>query len=272
MYMRPLPGQSSLLTVMIRAAQFAGKSLIRDFEELEHLQVSERGTYKFVQIAEQRAAACLKKDLMKARPHYGFLIEDEEELASQDGEHRWIIDPLDGTNNFGHGLPYFAISIALERNGTFVAGVVYDIIQQRCYFAEKGFGCYVNGRRLRVSGRQHLDKCILSTNFHLTGPIEKRIDLMQRYFQTTLKVAPHISSFRSFGALSLDLAYVAAGKCDGVWLESCHLWDVAAGIVLVREAGGYATTFTGQLIDGDPENIVAANPHIHKELVSLLKE
>ncbi len=272
MFIRHIPGQSAILTVMMRSAEYAAKSLSRDFEELEQLQVSKQGTYSFVKASEEKATKSLIKDLTKARPEYGLLIEGKKEIESKDGIHRWIVDHLDGTNNFGHGIPLFAISIALEKNGEIISGVVYDIIHHKFYFAEKGFGCYMNGRRLRVSGRSNLDQCMMITNYHLSGSINDRVEQIKNYFKTTTLIAPELSSFRSFGAISLDLAFIASGKCDGAWLEDFNIWDVAAGIILIKEAGGFVTGFDGKTTDKIPKNMIAANPTIHHQLTKVLKK
>lgn len=264
-------GQSAALTVMMRAAQAATKSLSRDFEELEHLQVSARGTQQFVQAATHKSADTLKTALLKARPAYGLLMEGDGEILSQDGQHRWIVHPLDGSDNFGHSVPHFGISIALERNEELVAGLVYDVAHQRCYSAEKGAGCFVNGQRLRVSGRRELQHALLASNIPLSGVIEQRQIQMNRHLQTALPIASRASGFRMLGATALDLAYVAAGKYDGLWLESCKPCEVAAGIVLVKEAGGYATPLRKKSVPLIPDSLIAGNPSIHKELVDILQ-
>jgi myo-inositol-1(or 4)-monophosphatase len=245
----------------------AARGLIRDFGEVEHLQVSVKGTGEFVSTADLKAERLLKTELKKARPGYAMLFEEGGAEPGSDGRHRWIVDPLDGTTNFLHGIPHFAISIALERDDEIVAGVVYEPIRDEMYWAEKGAGAYVNDRRLRVSARRQLAEAVIGTGM----PYGDRAD-DQAYMATLAGVLTATSGVRRMGAAALDLAYVAAGRYDGFWEFGLSPWDIAAGILLVREAGGYVSDMAGghgMMSSGD---VLAANDHLHLPLAALIKE
>src|SRR5215469_16512081 len=241
--------RSPIVNVMGNAALKAARGLIRDFGEVEHLLVSIKGVGEFVSTADLRAERTLKAELRKARPGYAMLFEESGSEAGSDARHRWIVDPLDGTTNFLHGIPHFAISIGLERDGEIVAGVIYEPVRDEMFWAEKGAGAFHNDRRLRVSARRHLGEALIGTGI----PFSSHGD-HPRYLATLGAVMAATSGVRRMGVASLDLAYVAAGRLDGYWESHLSPWDLAAGILLVREAGGYVSDFAGanaMLIGGD---------------------
>jgi myo-inositol-1(or 4)-monophosphatase len=252
---------------MGNAALKAARGLIRDFGEVEHLQVSVKGPGEFVSTADLKAERTLKAELRKARPAYGMLFEESGAEAGSDPRHRWIVDPLDGTTNFLHGIPHFSISVALERDGEVVAGVIYEPIRDEMYWAEKGAGAYVNDRRLRVSARRQLGDAVVGTGM----PYGDRAD-ERTYLATLAGVMRATSGVRRMGSAALDLAYVAAGRFDGFWEFGLLPWDIAAGLLLVREAGGYVSDLTGgheMMKSGD---VLAANDHLHLPLAALIRE
>jgi len=256
-----MAGRSPLITVMIRAAQKAGRGLVRDFGEVENLQVSRKGPADFVSAADLKAEDTLRQELTRARPRFGWLMEEGGTVEGEDKDRRWIVDPLDGTTNFLHGIPHFAISIALEQEGVPVAGVVFNPVTDELYWAERGVGAYLNDRRLRVSSRSNLADALIGTGM----PFKGRGDSIG--FQRELAmIMPHVSGIRRMGAASLDLAYVAAGRFDGFWETSLNPWDVAAGIVLVQEAGGFATDIDGKSPALKADTVVAGNALMHKTL------
>ncbi|MGF1456300.1 MAG: inositol monophosphatase family protein [Alphaproteobacteria bacterium] len=233
---------SPVMNVMVKAARRAGRALVRDFGEVEQLQISKKGPADFVTAADLKAEKTLKEDLSKARPGYGFLMEEGGEEVGTDKSHRWIVDPIDGTTNFVHGLAQFAISIALERDGQLVAGVVYNPITDEMFTAEKGKGAYLNDqRRLRVSARTSLEESLIATGIPFKG--KPGFDQFARELDAMM---PLVAGIRRFGSAALDLAFVAAGRFDGFWERDLKPWDMAAGIVLVREAGGIVQDLDGQ--------------------------
>jgi myo-inositol-1(or 4)-monophosphatase len=225
---------SANLNVMIKAARLAGRSLTKDFREVENLQVSRKGAGDFVSKADLSAEKIIKEELMGARPTYGWLAEEGGEEAGSDPTRRWIVDPLDGTTNFLHGLPHWAVSIALEHKGQIVAGVIFDAAKDEMVYAEKGSGAWMNDQRLRVSGRNSMIESIFATGIPFGG----RADLPET-IQDIARIAPAVAGIRRWGAAALDLAYVAAGRYEGFWERKLNAWDLAAGIVIVREAGGF---------------------------------
>lgn len=224
---------SANLNIMIKAARKAGRALVKDFREVENLQVSVKGAGDFVSKADIGAEKIIKDDLMGARPTYGWLAEEGGEEEGQDPTRRWIVDPLDGTTNFLHGLPHWAVSIALEHKGEIVAGVVFDPAKDEMFFAEKGTGAWMNEGRLRVSGRHRMIELIFATGLPFGG----RADLPET-LKDLGRLLPVCAGVRRWGAASLDLAYVASGRYDGFWERRLKPWDVAAGMLIVKEAGG----------------------------------
>ncbi len=256
--------RSALYHVMSAAALKAARGLKRDFGEVEQLQVSVKGPGDFVSTADLKAERVLREELAKARPGFGFLMEESGETKGRDGRHRWIVDPLDGTTNFLHGIPHFAISIGLEEDGEIVAGLIYHPIADEIYWAEKGRGAYVNDRRLRVSARRNLEESLIGTGI----PFRSHGD-HPRYLATLSAVMRATSGVRRIGVASLDLAYVAAGRFDGFWEFGLKPWDMAAGIVLVREAGGSVASLSeGNVMDSG--DIIAGNAAIYGQLRALL--
>lgn len=259
--------KTPLINVMCQAAQKAGRKLNRDFGEVEHLQVSKKGPADFVSNADRTAEKVLFEELSKARPKYGFLMEESGTREGSDSSNTWIVDPLDGTTNFLHGIPHFAISIGLQRDNELYAGVVYAPVEDQMFWAEKGLGAYLNGRRLRVSARREMAPSLFATGLPFMGRDHDPMIMAQ-----VDSVMSQSSGIRRFGAASLDLAWVAAGRYDGYWESGLQPWDIAAGCVLVREAGGYITDFNGGKKFLQNGNVVVANDQLHGPLLSILKK
>ena len=258
---------SANLNLMIIAARHAAKGLIRDFGEVENLQVTSKSLGDFVTKADLRAEEIIYSELMDTRPHYGWLGEESKSKIGKDPTRRWIVDPLDGTTNYIHGIPHWAISIALEFKKEIVSAVIYDPIKDELFVAEKGVGAWLNNRRLRVSNRKILSEMLFATGL----PFGTKPDL-----STTLKeiesLMPLCSGIRRNGSAALDLAYVAAGRFDGYWERNLNAWDIAAGILLVKEAGGFVNSIIendNPLISG---NIIASNTHIYEKFARLICE
>jgi len=259
--------RSALMNVMVQAVMKAGRGLARDFGEVQNLQVSVKGPGDFVSQADLRAEQVLRAELERARPDYGFLLEEGGEVAGKDAQHRWIIDPLDGTTNFLHGFPHFAISVALERQGQLVAGVIFNPATDELYTAEKGAGAFLNDRRLRVAGRRNLTDSIIGCGVpHLGRGDHGRFLVQLRH------VMGETVGIRRAGAASLDLAYVAAGRLDGYWEEWISPWDMAAGILLVREAGGFVSDLSGGADMFGRGDVVAGNEAIQKALLAAVNK
>ncbi|RWL18304.1 inositol monophosphatase family protein [Mesorhizobium sp.] len=259
--------RSAILNVMVQAAMKAGRSLSRDFGEVQNLQVSMKGPGDYVSQADRKAEDILFTELSKARPGYAFLMEERGLIEGDDGQHRWIVDPLDGTTNFLHGIPLFAISIALERQGQIVAGVVYNPAMDELYTAERGGGAFMNDRRLRVAGRTKLIDTVIGCGVPHLGRGQHGNFLVE-----LRNVMAEVSGVRRLGSASLDLAYVAAGRMDGFWETGLSAWDVAAGILLIREAGGFISDFAGgqNMLDGG--SIVAGNEIIQRALLKVVRK
>jgi len=257
---------SPTLNIMIKAARKAGRRLVRDYGEVEHLQVSIKGPGDFVSAADRKAEQTIRDELMGARPNYGWLGEESEPVEGKDPTRRWIVDPLDGTTNFLHGLPHWCISIGLEHKGEIVAGVILDPIRDEIFVAEKGQGAWLNDRRIRVSGRREIAQMIFATGV----PWGASEDL-PKSLGDMAKLLPRCAGVRRFGAAALDLAYVAAGRYDGFWERGLHAWDIAAGLCILREAGA----LYGSLSDGDvleSGDLIAANGEIYDSFLKLLKD
>jgi len=251
---------------MIKAAYRAGRSLKRDLGEVENLQVSMKGPRNFVTAADRRAEEIVHAELAKARPDYGFLGEEGGARAGNDKSHRWIVDPLDGTTNFLHGIPHFAVSIALEREGTVVAALTYNPANDELFVAERGKGAFLNDQRLRVAARSRLTDAVVACGLPHYG--RGNLALARREIA---EAQQHFAGLRRFGAATLDLAWVAAGRFDGFWERNLRPWDLAAGIVILREAGGFVSDADGKdklLATG---SVVAGNETIQRTLLKLMK-
>mgnify|MGYP006188663333 FL=1 len=258
---------SANLNLMIKAARKAGRGLVKDFREVENLQVSSKGPGDFVSRADKEAERVIMEELRSARPSYGWLGEESGEEAGEDPTRRWIVDPLDGTTNYLHGLPHWAVSIALEHKGEIVAGVVFDAAKDELYWAEKGAGAYCNETRLRVSGRRNMMESIFATGVPFGGK-----STLPATLQDFARLMPVCAGVRRFGAASLDLAYVASGRYDGYWERGVKTWDVAAGLILVKEAGG----FVGPLREGrdifESGSLIATNTELFDPLCKILRQ
>ena len=257
---------SALINVMVKAARRAGRSLKRDLGEVENLQVSLKGPANFVTMADRRAEEMLYTDLTKARPGYGFIGEEGGTREGEDKSHTWIVDPLDGTTNFLHGIPQFAVSIGLQREGTIIAGLIYNPANDDLYIAERGKGAFLNDQRLRVAGRRKLDECVIACGLPHIG----RGDLdLSRAEMTAIQAK--VAGLRRFGSAALDMAFIAAGRFDGYWERGLKPWDLAAGQIIVREAGGIVSCVDGESDPLKTGNLICGNEFIHAELVKILK-
>ncbi|MBZ9848452.1 inositol monophosphatase [Mesorhizobium sp. CA14] len=259
--------RSALLNVMVQAAMKAGRSLSRDFGEVQNLQVSMKGPGDYVSQADRKAEEIVFAELSKARPGYAFLMEERGAVEGEDAQHRWIVDPLDGTTNFLHGIPLFSVSIALERQGQIVAGVVYNPAMDELYTAERGGGAFMNDRRLRVAGRSKLTDAVIGCGVPHLGRGQHGNFLIE-----LRNVMAEVSGVRRLGSAALDLAYVAAGRMDGFWETGLSSWDIAAGILLVREAGGFASDMDGGQDMLDTGEVVAGNEFIQRALLKTVKK
>lgn len=267
-----MPALTGLLTIMEKAARKAGGKLRRDFGEIEHLQVSQKGPADFVSKADERAEDTIFRELEIARPDWGFLMEEGGEIAGAEGKPRFIVDPLDGTSNFLHGIPHFAISIAVQDPkpdgsgwGDIFAGLVYNPITDESFWAERGKGAWLGNRRLRVSARRQLNEALVATGTPYKGHGD--FDEWGKIFAA---IGPSVAGIRRFGAASLDLAWLAAGRYDGFWESGLAPWDTAAGCLLVREAGGFVTDYRGRSPHIADTQVLAANDILHSKLHKLL--
>lgn len=257
---------SAIINVMVGAARKAARKLIRDFGEVENLQVSKKGPADFVSAADRRAEEVIHGELARARPDFGFLMEEAGEIKGRDGTNRWVVDPLDGTTNFLHGIPHFSISIAHQSGNEILAGVVYEPVRDETFSAEKGAGAFLNGSRIRVSARQRMNEAVLGTGIPFMGR-PGHAEFLSRLEAVSQRVA----GVRRFGSAALDLAYVAAGRFDGYWETNLQPWDMAAGLLLVREAGGLIGALTKHgdpLVTGD---ILASNAYLYEAMKDLLE-
>ncbi|WP_378947500.1 inositol monophosphatase family protein [Mesorhizobium sp. ANAO-SY3R2] len=259
--------RSAIINVMVQTAMKAGRSLARDFGEVQNLQVSLKGPGDYVSQADRKAEDIIFAELSKARPGYGFLMEERGAVEGEDNQHRWIVDPLDGTTNFLHGIPIFSISIALERQGQIVAAVIYNPAMDELYTAERGGGAFLNDRRLRVSGRTKLSDAVIGCGVPHLGRGHHGHFLLE-----LRNVMGEVAGVRRLGSAALDLAYVAAGRMDGFWETALSPWDVAAGILMVREAGGFISDGKGgqDMLEGG--SIVVGNETIHRALLKTLQK
>ena len=257
---------SANINVMVKACRKASKVLIRDFGEIEKLQVSLKGPGDFVSASDKKVEKILIEELQKARPSYSILSEEIGEI-NNDLSFRWIVDPIDGTSNFLHGIPHFGISIGLEHNKEIICGIIYDPIKDEMFTAEKGNGSYLNNHRMRVSSRSKLKDSIIFTG----GPkfSSKNKDLIIKEYNNFSSQV--LIPVRKLGSAALDMAYVAAGRCDGYWQRDLNYWDIAAGIILVKEAGGFVTDFSGNNAFVQNKTLLATNAKIGQEMIEVLK-
>lgn len=258
---------SANLNLMIKAARKAGRSLVKDFREVENLQVSAKGPGDFVSKADREAERIIKEELLTARPTYGWLGEETGTQEGADPTRRWIVDPLDGTTNFLHGLPHWAVSIALEHKGEIVSAVVYDPAKDEMFIAEKGAGAWLNDtRRLRVSGRKKMIEAIFATGVPFAGR-----GTLPATLQDLARLMPVCAGVRRWGAAALDLAYVASGRYDGYWERGLNAWDIAAGMLIVKEAGG----FVGPVRVGDNPlekgAVIAGNGELFDQFAGIIR-
>ncbi|MDM7463119.1 MAG: inositol monophosphatase family protein [Tepidimonas taiwanensis] len=259
--------QSANLNVMIKAARKAGRALVKDFREVENLQVSVKGAGDFVTKADREAERIIKDELRGARPNYGWLGEETGEEAGEDPTRRWIVDPLDGTTNFLHGLPHWAVSIALEHKGEIVAAVVYDAAKDEMFTAEKGNGAFMNDTRIRVSGRRRMEESIFATGVPFGGR-----GTLPATIKDLARLMPLTAGVRRWGAASLDLASVAAGRYDGYWERGLQPWDMAAGILLVKEAGGFVQPiFEGGVDMLESGNLLCSNAALFEPFAKVIR-
>ena len=259
--------RSPLISVMTDAVTKAARSLRRDFGEVENLQVSRKGPANFVSAADTRAEEILRGALEKARPGYGFVLEEGGIVEGTDKAHRWHVDPLDGTTNFLHGIPHFCISVGLEREGVPVAGVIFDPIKDEMFVAERGKGAFLNNRRIRVAARREMAEAVIYCGLpHLGRPAHRT------FLAELTSVMTVCAGLRRMGAAALDLAYVAAGRADGFWERNIQSWDMAAGIVIVREAGGFVSDADGGERPLETGSVCAGNEALHANLLSILKK
>ena len=257
---------SANINVMVKACRKASKIIIRDFGEIENLQVSLKGPGDFVTNCDKKVEKILIEELQKARPSYSILSEEIGKITNDDS-FKWIIDPIDGTANFLHGIPHFAISVGLEHDNEIICGIIYDPIKDEMFTAEKGNGSYLNNQRMRVSSRSKLKDCIVFTGGPKFNSKDKDL-ILNEYNNFSSKV---LIPIRKLGSASLDMAYVAAGRCDGFWQRNLNYWDIAAGIILVKEAGGFVTDFTGENEYIQNKTILVTNSNINKEMIEVLK-
>lgn len=257
---------SANLNVMMKVARTAGRQLLKDFTEVEQLQVSAKGPGDFVTRADRRAEETIRAALMEARPSYGFLGEEGGSTEGKDPTRRWIVDPLDGTTNFLHGLPHWAVSIGLEHKGAIIAGVIYDPVKDELFHAEKGQGAWLNGSRIRVSGRRRMTEALFATGVPFAN-----MPTLPAILSDLARLMPECAGVRRLGAAALDMAYVAAGRYEGYWEREVQPWDIAAGMIIVAEAGG----FFGPLVaEGDPladGGVIASNPGVHDKFSAVIR-
>jgi myo-inositol-1(or 4)-monophosphatase len=262
-----VPTPSALVKVMIEAVRKTARGLARDYGEVAELQVTRKGAADFVSAADLKAEQTLFEELTRVRPGYSFLGEERGEIAGTDKTHRWIVDPLDGTTNFLHGIPHFAVSIALERNGAIVAGVTYNPANDELFVAERGKGAFLNDQRIRVAARRRLGDAIVGCGLPHYG----RGDLKASRNEIAA-AQQNFAGLRRYGSATLDLAWVAAGRLDAYWERDLSPWDMAAGIVLVREAGGFVSDLDGGEAIFAKAQVVTGNETMHRELLRLLRE
>lgn len=259
--------QSANMNVMIATARKAGRALAKDFREIENLQVSVKGAGDFVSRADIYADQIVKEELTAARPTYGFLAAEHEELQGKDPTRRWIVDSLVGTTNFLHGMPHYAVSIALEHKNEIVAGVIYDAAQDECFFAEKGQGSWMNETRLRVSGRRLLSECVFATGLPSSGKAN-----LPKTLTELANLLPMTAGIRAFGASALNLAYVAAGRVDGFWERGLEVSEIAAGTIILKEAGGFMESIDAKGHPFKDGTVICSNDQIFSQFSKVLRK
>jgi len=262
--------KSALINVMDAAARKASRRLLRDFGEVEQLQVSEKGPSDFVSSADLKAEQTIREELEKARPDYSFLLEEGGKVEGKDKSNRWIIDPLDGTANFLHGIPHFCISIALERDSEIFAGIIYDPAKDEMFYAEKGQGAWLNDKRLRVSGRAQAKDAVMATGIPHRGRGSAKT--MALFNKELAVIMPQVAGIRRMGSAALDLAYVAAGRYEGFWERGLSAWDIAAGLIILREAGGIVSEINLGERMLETGSVLAANGRMHDAMADMLRK
>jgi myo-inositol-1(or 4)-monophosphatase len=260
-----MANRSAVINVMAKAADKAARSLKRDFGEVANLQVSTKGPGDFVSVADHKSERTIREELQKARPNFGFMMEESGAIPGTDPDHTWIVDPLDGTTNFLHGLPHFSISIALQAKDEIVAALVLDPLRDETFWAEKGAGAFCNDRRMRVSSRRHLPESLLFTGIPFIGHGDR-----PKFVRQLDAAMRETAGVRRLGSAALDLAYVASGRCEGFWEEELSSWDIAAGILLVKESGGYVSDLKGGQTMLQSGAILATNGTLHAPLQALI--
>ena len=256
---------SPQINLIIKACMKASRSLIRDFGEIENLQVSTKGPGDFVTSADKRTEKILIEELQKAHPEYGIITEEAGIINKSNADNRWIIDPVDGTMNFLNGIPQFAISIGYEEKGEITCGVIFNPIINEMFVAEKGSGAYLNNSRIRVSNKKKIKDALL-----VTGGPKRASKIKNKIFSEYISVSNEVSNVRKFGSAALDMAYVACGRFDGYWQRELNYWDIAAGIIVIKEAGGFINFFDEDKNNPLKKNIIASNSNIHSELIDLI--
>ena len=258
---------SPQINLIIKACMKASRSLIRDFGEIENLQVSSKGPGNFVTSADKRTEKILIEELQRAHPEYGIITEETGIINKSNTDNRWIIDPIDGTMNFLNGIPQFAISIGYEEKGEITCGVIFNPIVNEMFVAEKGNGAYLNNSRIRVSNKKKIKDALL-----VTGGPEETSKIKNKIFSEYINVSNNVSNVRKFGSAALDMAYVACGRFDGYWQRELNYWDIAAGIIILKEAGGFINFFEEDNNYPLKKNIIASNSNIHSELLDLISK
>ena len=258
---------SPQINLIIKACMKASRSLIRDFGEIENLQVSAKGPGDFVTSADKRTEKILIEELQKAHPEYGIITEETGIINKSNNKNRWIIDPIDGTMNFLNGVPQFAISIGYEEDKEIRCGVIFNPITNEMFCAEKGNGAYLNNARIRVSNKKKIKDALL-----VTGGPKGASKIKDKIFSEYINISKNVSNVRKFGSAALDMAYVACGRFDGYWQRELNYWDVAAGIIILKEAGGFVDFFEEEEITPLKKNVLATNSNIHEELRGLINK
>ena len=258
---------SPQINLIIRACMKASRSLIRDFGEIENLQVSSKGPGDFVTSADKRTEKILIEELQKAHPEYGIITEETGIINGTNNKNRWIIDPIDGTMNFLNGIPQFAISIGYEENGEIICGAIFNPIMNEMFCAEKGNGAYLNNSRIRVSNKKKINNALI-----VTGGPKASSKIKDKIFSEYVNVSKNVSNIRKYGSAALDMAYVACGRFDGYWQRELNYWDISAGVIILKEAGGFVDFFEEDINSPLKKNVLATNSNIHEELKALINK